>query len=82
MDATTMMVKCPTCRKLHEYDVKSPFRPFCSERCKLIDLGAWASGEYRIEGAPGTADPQAVTEEMQRQLQEAAANGADQKKRR
>ncbi len=82
MDATTMMVKCPTCRKLHEYDVKSPFRPFCSERCKLIDLGAWASGEYRIEGAPGTADPQAVAEEMQRQLQEAAANGADQKKRR
>ena len=26
------------------------FRPFCSERCKLIDLGAWAKGEYRIEG--------------------------------
>ena len=77
-----MMVKCPTCRKLHEYDVKSPFRPFCSERCKLIDLGAWASGDYRIEGAPGTADPEAVADEMKRQLLEAAANGADQQKRR
>ena len=77
-----MLVKCPTCRKLHEYDIKSPFRPFCSERCKLIDLGAWASGDYRIEGTPGTADPEALAEEMKRQLQEAAANGAAQKKRR
>ena len=77
-----MLVKCPTCRKMHEYDIKSPFRPFCSERCKLIDLGAWASGDYRIESTPGTADPEALAEEMKRQLQEAAANGAAQKKRR
>ena len=77
-----MLVKCPTCRKMHEYDMKSPFRPFCSARCKLIDLGAWASGDYRIEGTPGTADPEALAEEMKRQLLEAAANGAAQKKRR
>lgn len=44
-----MKVKCPTCRKRTEWE-NNPFRPFCSERCKLIDLGAWAKGEYRIEG--------------------------------
>ncbi len=66
-----MMVKCPTCRKLHEYDVNSPFRPFCSERCRLIDLGQWASGSYVIHGEPGSADPELVVEEMKRQLEEA-----------
>ena len=52
-----MMVKCPTCKKVHEYDMNSPWRPFCSERCKLIDLGQWASGSYVIHGQPGSADP-------------------------
>lgn len=44
-----MKVKCPTCRQKTEWH-DNPFRPFCSERCKLIDLGAWAFEEYRIEG--------------------------------
>jgi len=44
-----MKVKCPICRKKIEWE-DNPFRPFCSERCKLIDLGAWAGEEYRIEG--------------------------------
>ncbi len=44
-----MKIKCPTCKKKTEWK-NNPFRPFCSERCKLIDLGAWASGEYKIEG--------------------------------
>jgi len=44
-----MKVKCPTCKQWTEWQ-DNPFRPFCSERCKLIDLGAWASEEYRIEG--------------------------------
>jgi len=30
------------------YDKGNPYRPFCSERCKLIDLGQWATGAYRI----------------------------------
>lgn len=50
-----MKVKCPTCGKEIEYSPKNPWRPFCSERCKLIDLGAWASDEYVIEGEPGSA---------------------------
>ncbi len=44
-----MKIKCPTCRKKTEW-VNNPYRPFCSEKCKLIDLGAWASGEYKIKG--------------------------------
>lgn len=51
-----MKVKCPTCGKSIEYSPKNPWRPFCSERCKLIDLGAWASEDYVIEGDPGSAD--------------------------
>ncbi|RJQ44665.1 MAG: DNA gyrase inhibitor YacG [Nitrospiraceae bacterium] len=43
-----MKVKCPTCRQWTEWQ-DNHFRPFCSERCKLIDLGAWASEKYRIE---------------------------------
>jgi uncharacterized protein len=30
------------------WGAESPFRPFCSERCKMVDLGAWASEEYRV----------------------------------
>jgi endogenous inhibitor of DNA gyrase (YacG/DUF329 family) len=44
-----MLVKCPSCKKKTEWG-DNPFRPFCSERCRLIDLGKWASGEYIIEG--------------------------------
>ena len=42
-----MIVKCPRCGKNAE-TTSNPFRPFCSERCKLIDLGNWISGNYRI----------------------------------
>lgn len=42
------VVACPTCQKSVPWVAQSRFRPFCSERCRLIDLGAWASGEYRV----------------------------------
>lgn len=38
---------CPTCRRQAPFE-GNPYRPFCSERCKLIDLGKWASGAYRV----------------------------------
>ncbi|GAB4390108.1 MAG: DNA gyrase inhibitor YacG [Thermodesulfovibrionales bacterium] len=44
-----MKIKCPVCKKLTTWE-ENPHRPFCSERCKMIDLGKWASEEYRIEG--------------------------------
>jgi len=40
---------CPLCGKPAKWD-DNPFHPFCSERCKLIDLGQWASDKYRIPG--------------------------------
>jgi endogenous inhibitor of DNA gyrase (YacG/DUF329 family) len=42
-----MTAKCPRCGKETE-NRHNPFRPFCSERCKLIDLGNWINGRYRI----------------------------------
>ncbi len=40
-------ITCPICRKRTVWK-DNPYRPFCSERCRLIDLGKWASEEYRI----------------------------------
>jgi endogenous inhibitor of DNA gyrase (YacG/DUF329 family) len=42
--------QCPTCQKPNTWSVENLFRPFCSERCKLIDLGEWASEGHRIVG--------------------------------
>ncbi len=42
------MVACPQCGKEVVWGPESPYRPFCSERCKLIDLGQWANENYRI----------------------------------
>lgn len=42
-------VKCPTCRREIDWS-DSPFRPFCSERCRLIDLGAWLTEQRAIPG--------------------------------
>ncbi len=50
-----LTVKCPTCGTQVPYTKENPWRPFCSQRCRLIDLGEWASGNYRIEGEPGSA---------------------------
>ena len=44
-------MKCPTCGKPAEWK-DNPFRPFCSERCQLVDLGRWVEGEYRVPGEP------------------------------
>ena len=43
-----LTVKCPTCGKTVAWSEKNPFRPFCSDRCRQIDLGAWANEEYRV----------------------------------
>ena len=49
---------CPQCRKSSVLDAGNPWRPFCSERCKLLDLGSWMSGRYAIPVEdPGTGRP-------------------------
>jgi endogenous inhibitor of DNA gyrase (YacG/DUF329 family) len=51
-------VTCPTCGRELEW-AGAPFRPFCSERCRLIDLGAWFSEQRAIpdDSAPDAAAP-------------------------
>jgi len=48
--------RCPICRRPVEWE-GNPHRPFCSERCQLLDLGAWATERYRVPGA--ALDPDA-----------------------
>ncbi|WP_229427410.1 DNA gyrase inhibitor YacG [Methylomonas albis] len=46
------MVACPTCRKPVVWTAAEKFKPFCSERCKMIDLGDWATEAHKIPGPP------------------------------
>ena len=56
------MKKCPTCGKSVEWK-DNQFRPFCSERCQLVDLGRWVEGEYRVPGeSSGEQTPSEQTE--------------------
>ncbi len=63
-----MEVSCPICHKIIEWE-GNRFRPFCSERCKLIDLGYWATESYRVpskseeEEESPSADPEEEDEE-------------------
>ena len=48
MTAGRKTVACPRCGLRIEWGPQSPFRPFCSERCKMTDLGAWATEQYKV----------------------------------
>ncbi|HYE35010.1 DNA gyrase inhibitor YacG [Methylocaldum sp.] len=50
------IIKCPRCRKPVAWNETHPFKPFCSEYCKLIDLGEWATASYAIAGEPAAPD--------------------------
>lgn len=52
-------VACPICHKTVVYSSDNPFRPFCSQRCKLIDLGAWANNQRALKGKSITEDDDA-----------------------
>jgi len=43
-------INCPTCSKKNTWQLENTFRPFCSDRCKLIDLGEWANESRKIPG--------------------------------
>ena len=55
-------MKCPICKKTVEWEANA-YRPFCSERCQLIDLGNWASEKY---GLPFESDPASDEKEPDR----------------
>ncbi len=50
------IVACPACGKPTAYAAANRWRPFCGERCRLRDLGAWASEAYRVPAVPGEDD--------------------------
>lgn len=52
MTSTPIQVNCPTCAKADTWQPSNRYKPFCSERCKLIDLGAWADESRRVAGEP------------------------------
>ena len=49
-------VNCPTCHALVQWQPENEYRPFCSERCKLIDLGAWADEQHALPALPETPE--------------------------
>jgi len=53
-----MEVTCPSCQKKEKWE-DNPYRPFCCKRCKLVDLGHWASESYRVpmEQADSDSEP-------------------------
>jgi endogenous inhibitor of DNA gyrase (YacG/DUF329 family) len=57
---SSRVVACPQCRSPVAWTEKSPWRPFCSERCRTIDQGAWASESYRVAAVDPPDDFEAI----------------------
>lgn len=61
----TLTVNCPTCQRPVIWDAaQSPFRPFCSDRCRLIDLGEWADESHRIASDEPFDDLEGLSDEQ------------------
>ncbi|MCC6156577.1 MAG: DNA gyrase inhibitor YacG [Deltaproteobacteria bacterium] len=58
---TSKNLRCPVCERPTRFE-DEPLGPFCSERCRLIDLGAWASGSYRVADQPDWMDDDEFSE--------------------
>ena len=55
------VVKCPRCGKETQFE-GNEFRPFCSERCKLLDFGAWADEEYSLQAENAIPSEEEIAE--------------------
>ncbi|MCC7058836.1 MAG: DNA gyrase inhibitor YacG [Burkholderiaceae bacterium] len=63
MKSSRVEVDCPACGRKAAFEPSNRWRPFCSQRCKTLDLGAWAAERYRISsethsGLSPEVDPQ------------------------
>jgi endogenous inhibitor of DNA gyrase (YacG/DUF329 family) len=56
-------MKCPMCKKTVEVRKNNPFLPFCSKRCKMVDLGKWLDGKYVIPDDPARDSSDKLTED-------------------
>jgi hypothetical protein len=61
-DAPQRIVRCPSCAGDSVYALTNPSRPFCSERCRLTDLGAWAAEGYRVAATRADDDDDQPTD--------------------
>ena len=57
MKSEPRQVPCPRCGISVAWTSANRYRPFCSERCKMIDLGAWANEEYRVAAEEDDENP-------------------------
>lgn len=71
-----MQVRCPRCGKLVEWEGNER-RPFCGERCKLIDFGAWAEGEYKIPTEPAQEKDYDEIDEASREKESRISDGEE-----
>lgn len=55
------MVRCPYCGQPAVFSSENPYRPFCSERCRLIDLGQWADETYRVPDKNSNDESSSIT---------------------
>ncbi|MGH8528375.1 MAG: DNA gyrase inhibitor YacG [Nevskiales bacterium] len=58
MATAARISRCPACGKSCRTSADNPWRPFCGERCKLIDLGAWLDERYRVPGETAELPPE------------------------
>lgn len=63
-DLENLKLNCPTCKKTVLWNNTFPFRPFCSDRCRLIDLGEWASESHKIAGDALDVNAEEQTDEF------------------
>ncbi|MBX5478912.1 DNA gyrase inhibitor YacG [Pyrinomonas methylaliphatogenes] len=59
----TTQIKCPICGKPTQWQ-DNPFRPFCSERCKLIDFGHWIDEDYALPAEEERSDEKSIKEDL------------------
>ena len=64
-DAPARTVRCPACGGPSRYAPENAYRPFCSERCKMFDLGAWANESFRVDTQPDEGDEGLPQEPLQ-----------------
>ena len=69
MSKSTRTAPCPQCRQPASLDPANRFRPFCSERCKLLDLGEWFAGRYSIPTAQDDETPSGPDDNDAQRLQ-------------
>ncbi|WP_249660952.1 DNA gyrase inhibitor YacG [Variovorax sp. PCZ-1] len=62
MEKKAPIVKCPACGGKSVFAPSNEWRPFCSQRCKQVDFGAWASEEFRVAGKLEDLDPSELSD--------------------